>query len=108
MSGKVSITKALLSLVGFDTALAFGASVRRQKSTVALLNQWISQFLSVFPAIGKPSTNITRMNEWATRIREFVVLFVDGFLNLPQRFLRGLQSGMTQARVNLDGAAGQR
>lgn len=40
------------------------------------------------------------MNSW-------LVLFVDGSFDLRQRFLRGLQTGMTQARENLDGAAGE-
>lgn len=54
-----------------------------------------------------PSTNITRtFGEYATSIREFVVSFVDGLLDLRQRFLRGLQIAMTQACVNLKGAAG--
>ncbi len=36
-----------------------------------------------------PSTNITRtFGEYATSIREFVVSFVDGLFDLPQRFLR--------------------
>jgi len=53
-----------------------------------LIRGWLFQSPPTFPAAVKPSTNTTRIHECQTPIRRrFVVSFVDGSLNLPQRFL---------------------